>query len=135
MSFFIFLINSASFSSHSSFVLAYTFLDMRFPSAPLGEYLPSYRWSFILLIQPVPLLRILPFVGSNLACGCCSCCLSVISLSATVFFPNRLSILFAAYFFIASVLCRYVSRAVLLDTCPIISDSVFASIPFSIKWI
>ena len=44
---FISSIITASFSSHSSFVLAYTFREIRFPSAPLGEYFPSQRWSLI----------------------------------------------------------------------------------------
>ena len=55
---FICLISSASFSSHSSRVLAYTFRLMRLPYT-LGEYLPSYKRSLSLDIQPVPALRIL----------------------------------------------------------------------------
>ena len=53
---FISWIGWASFSSHSSYVLAYTFRAMRFPLTT-GEYRPSQRFSLIWLTQPVPGLR------------------------------------------------------------------------------
>ena len=61
---FIVFIRFASFSSHSSRVLAYTFLGMRLPLT-LGVNRPSYRWSFIIVTQPVPLFRILGLYGSK----------------------------------------------------------------------
>lgn len=42
---------------------------MRLPSAPFGEYLPSYRRSFIFVMQPVPGFLYLPFTGSNFVLG------------------------------------------------------------------
>ena len=63
---FMVLISSASFSSHSSRVLAYTFLDMRLPLT-LGVNRPSYRWSFIIVTQPVPLFLIFGLYGSKTA--------------------------------------------------------------------
>ena len=77
---FIFLISLASFCSHSASAWAEMFLEIRFPSAPLGEYLPSQRWSFIFAMQPVPGFLYLPFVGSNLACAGFSCSVGVTTL-------------------------------------------------------
>ena len=85
------LISSASFSSHSSRVLAYTFLEMRLPLT-LGVNRPSYRWSFIMVTHPVPLLRIFPLYGSNFgsvgAFGVgCSLALGAVGSGISAFVP------------------------------------------------
>ena len=128
---FISFISMASFSSHSSLVGAYMFLAIRLPYASFGEYLPSYRWSFILLMHPVPGFLILPFLGSNLACGGFACSFVIVSSVPSVYLLNRALIFYAASFFISSVLCRYISSVVLLDTCPRMVDKVLMSIPFA----
>ena len=70
-SFFIWRICSASLSSHSSRVLAYTFRLIRFPSTR-SEYLPSYKSSLSFDIQPVPALRIFGLYGSNSGFSVCT---------------------------------------------------------------
>ena len=100
-SFFICLISSASFSSHSSRVLAYTFRPIRFPST-LGEYLPSYKCSLSFEIQPVPALRIFGLYGSNSGFSVISGLFPVLGILASVP-PILRSIFTAACFCMVSV--------------------------------
>ncbi len=82
-------------------------------------------------MHPVPGFLILPFLGSNLACDGFSCLSVIVSLLPPDTLLNRALIFSAASFFISSVLCRYISSVVLLDTCPRMVDKVLMSIPFA----
>ena len=128
-SFFICLISSASFSSHSSRVFAYTFRLILLPSTR-GEYLPSYKWSLSLDIHPVPALRIFGLYGSNSGFSVLSGLFPVLGILASVP-PILRSIFTAACSLIVSVIWLYTLRVVFADICPIAAERVFTSIPYS----
>ena len=112
---FICVISSASFSSHSSLVLAYTFFGVRFPYAFVGEYRPSNRWSLICVMHPVPGRRIFGCFGSNFAvCGFFTVWSGVclFSLILPSFRPKPCSILLAALRCILSVIWVYIFKVV-----------------------
>ena len=112
---FICVISSASFSPHSSLVLAYTFFGVRFPYAFVGEYLPSNKWSLISVIHPVPGRRNFGCFGSNFAvCGVFTAWLGVClsSLKLPSFRPKPCSILLAALRCILSVIWVYIFKVV-----------------------